>query len=337
MLLQDIYGVILLGFIHGGLALWIYNDIKLRQQSVFWVFGTLLVPGAFFPLYFWKREPELVWMCPNCYRNNRSSSRKCARCDKVYAEEQTAARLHGYFEPSDACVIILITLLVRELGHYIAMGMMGGTDVLSQKVELSSLPIPYFWGVELIVGNVLIWLCLHCVTVRYRRMLAAVGLYLNGKLYSWIFPLLLAPILVLISEGTMQWMARVNSLISSKGLDALIQWEQQQQVIGMPAHVDASMLLIGFVLLILVPVGEEILFRGIAYTALSYRFGHTKGLLLSALLFAALHGTIIYLIPIFLTGLALALLYTRTKSLIPSIITHSLINLITLMIWFGKG
>lgn len=313
-----------------------YNDIRLRQQSLLWVFGTLLVPGAFFPLYFWKREPELVWMCPSCYRNNRASSRKCARCDKVYAEEQTTARLHGYFEPSDACVIILITLLIEEFARYIAISIAEGTDVLPQNVDISSLPIPSFWMVELIVGNILIWLCLHCVTVRYRRALAAVGLSLNGNLYSWGVPLLLAPILALISESTMQWILRVNSLISSKGLDTLIQWEQHQQSIGMPAHFgEASIILIGFVLLVLVPIGEEMLFRGIAYTALSNRFGHTKGLLLSALLFAVLHGTVIHLIPLFLMGIALALLYTRSKSLIPSIITHSLVNLITLVMWFG--
>ena len=336
--MQEIYGFILLGFIHGGLALWVYNDIKLRQQSLFWVFGTLLAPEAFFPLYFWKHPPELFWMCPHCYRNNRQRSRKCARCDKVYAEEETSARLHGYFELSDTVVIILMTLLVQELGRYIAISMSGGTNALTQNADTYSLPIPHLWVVELIVGNILIGLCLYCVTGRCRRSLIAVGLRWNNNVYSLTLPWLLAPILVLISEGTMQWILRVNSIISSKGLNALIRWEQQQRAIGMPEHFgDASIFLIGFVLLILVPVGEEMLFRGITYTALASRFGRMKGLLLSAFLFAVLQGTVIYFIPIFLMGIVLAVLSDLTKSIIPCIITHSLVNLGMLLMWFGRG
>ena len=104
---------------------------------------------------------------------------------------------------------------------------------------------------------------------------------------------------------------------------------------------DSTVILFGFVMLILMPVGEEILFRGIAYTGFAGRFGQTKGMALSALLFAVLHGyirsfmpSVLGGIPIFLMGVTLAWLYIRTKSLIPCIITHSLVNLILILIYW---
>ena len=50
-LLLETYKLSLMVLIHGGLALWVYNDIKVRERSMLWVLGTLIVPEAFFPLY----------------------------------------------------------------------------------------------------------------------------------------------------------------------------------------------------------------------------------------------------------------------------------------------
>jgi membrane protease YdiL (CAAX protease family) len=338
--LLEIYdGLIFQMLMRGGLALWIYNDIKLRERSRFWVLGTFFIPEAFFILYFWNRVPELIWTCPNCRRNNRALSRQCRRCDKIYTVEETIERLHGYFEPADAFVIILAIVVIQRLAFYIAVGIAQNPEVLISEnisVLIVSLPAAHFWIVKLVVGNVLVWLCLRCVTMRYRRPLAAVGLRFSGDFKIFGIPFLLAPILILISEGMMQGIIGLNRIISSKGLDAMIQWEQQQQGIGMPEHLgDASMILFSFVLFILAPVGEEILFRGIAYAALSDRFGRQKGILLSSLLFAVFRGAVIHFIPFFIMGLALALLSYRTKSIIPSIITHSLVTLIWAVIWFS--
>ena len=325
--------------IHGGLALWVYNDIKLRDRSMLWILGILLVPEAFFPLYFWNRAPELIWTCRDCHRNNRATSRQCRYCNRSYTVEETASILHGHFEPSDSIVIILVTLLVHRFALYTAIGIAEGPDKLAQPQDIpsfiSTLPPSHLWIIELIVGNILIWLCLHCVTMRYRRPLAAVGLKFSGDFRIFGLPFLLAPILMLISEGGMQGIVGLNRILSSKALESLIQMEQQRQAIGMPEHFgDASVILMGFVTLILTPVGEEMLYRGIMYTALANRFGDQKGLLLSSLLFALLHGSVLRFIPLFVMGLALALLSVRTKSIIPAIITHSCVNLISVVIWF---
>lgn len=338
--LLEIIGLLVRLLIHVGLALWTYRDIKLRERSMLWILGVLFVPEAFFPLYFWNRAPELIWTCRDCHRNNRATSRQCRYCNRSYTIEETISKLHGYFEPSDAIVIILAALLVHNFALFAAIGFSAGAEKLLEPQDIASyistLPPSHFWIIEMIVRNALIWLCLHCVTVRYRRPLAAVGLRFGGDFRIIGLPFLLAPVLVLISEAGMQVIVGVNGIISSSAVESLIKMEEERQATGMPEHLrDASVVLMGFVLLVLTPVGEEILFRGIMYSAFSDRFGNQKGLLLSSLLFALLHGSVIRFIPTFVMGLAYAALSVRTKSIFPAIITHSFVNLISVVIWYN--
>ncbi len=340
--MQEVYALFLNAVINGALALWVYTDSRLQERSGFWALGTFFLPYACFPLYFWNQMPELIWTCPKCQRDNRAWSRKCGHCDQFYTVEETVARLHGYLNPSDPVVIFLVTFLFQEVARYVAILAAEGFDVLtSTNLAAYTLPASHFWIVKLVIGNVLIWLSLLCITGRYRRTVKSIGLEYSGNLADFGLPLLLAPALAFVSVGFQQGIDWFSGHMSLGELEALAQWEQQQWSIGMPENFgDSTVILISFVMLILMPVGEEILFRGIAYISLAGRFGQTKGILLSALLFAVLHGYIRAFvplvfggIPIFIMGLALAWLYIRTKSLIPCIITHSLVNLILILIY----
>ena len=341
-LIGKVYVLFLGTIINGVLALWVYNDSRLQERSGFWALGTFFLPWAFFPLYFWNQIPELIWTCPKCQRDNRAWSRKCGRCDQFYTAEETVARLHGYLNPSDPVVIVLVTFLFQAVAHYIAILMAEGLEVQTATDAVYTLPASHFWSVKLFVGNVLIWLSLFCVTGRYRRTVKSIGLGYSGNLTDFGLPLLLAPVLAFVSVGFMQGISWFSQEIPLEGLGSLTQWEQQQWSNSMPENPrDGTVILLGFVMLILLPVGEEILFRGIAYIGLAGRFGQTKGMVLSALLFAVLHGyirsfvpSVLGGIPIFLMGLTLAWLYIRTKSLIPCIITHSLVNLILILVYW---
>ncbi|MEK6528126.1 MAG: type II CAAX endopeptidase family protein [Nitrospirota bacterium] len=77
--------------------------------------------------------------------------------------------------------------------------------------------------------------------------------------------------------------------------------------------------------LIFAPIGEEILFRGVIYTAIKERLGFVTALILQSALFSVMHGSNIA-IP-FLLGIVFALLYEKTKSLYPSISVHFFYNL----------
>ena len=85
---------------------------------------------------------------------------------------------------------------------------------------------------------------------------------------------------------------------------------------------------------VLVPIAEEVLFRGVLFAALRRRSGPVAAAILSSLLFGALHDEHVF--PTLL-GLTFALLYHRTGSLWTSIGAHMLVNAVTLGMTFSHG
>jgi len=339
----EMFGLLMRGVMQGGLALWVYSDVRRRERSMLWTLGTFLIPEAFFPLYFWNQIPELTWTCPQCHRRNRIYSRQCRQCSKLFTSEETVARLQGFFEISDAVVILLIALLIQDLGYSISLLIEQGFDTVTQRAELLTLETGHFWFVKLVAGNVLVVLCVYCITIRCRRTLEAVGLKYNGNLRHLAVSLLfIVPMFVgfVALYGGVAWLADATG---AGWLSQLVSWERQQRAVGMPETLTvSSAVLIGFALLILLPIGEEILFRGIALPALADRFGLTKGVVLSALLFALAHGFFRHFTPLVLEslwlfpiGILIASLRVRFRSLLPGLVVHCGLNLASLVIWFG--
>ncbi len=97
---------------------------------------------------------------------------------------------------------------------------------------------------------------------------------------------------------------------------------------------DTSVGLAATVLLALViaPLAEEALFRGVIYAGLRDRYGELVGLVVSAGVFAALHFEIYVFAPIFMLGLLLGWIVSRSRSVWPAVITHALFNASALLI-----
>lgn len=76
---------------------------------------------------------------------------------------------------------------------------------------------------------------------------------------------------------------------------------------------------------VLVPFAEEVLFRGIGYGALR-RYGVWVAAPASAAVFAIAHGVNVVLVIAFLLGVACALLYERSRSIWPAVVTHAVFN-----------
>ena len=74
------------------------------------------------------------------------------------------------------------------------------------------------------------------------------------------------------------------------------------------------------------PFVEELLFRGLLTAAFRRRFGPIRTALLTAALFALAHVLPRVIPPIFILGLALALVYERVGSTLPGILVHCLYN-----------
>jgi len=79
-------------------------------------------------------------------------------------------------------------------------------------------------------------------------------------------------------------------------------------------------------IVILAPIAEEVFFRGVVFNAFLREGGRRWAFLGSSALFAAIHLSLVALIPIFLLGLALAWVYDRTNNLLAPIVMHTVVN-----------
>lgn len=82
----------------------------------------------------------------------------------------------------------------------------------------------------------------------------------------------------------------------------------------------------GAVALLLAPIGEEALFRGILYRCLKQLGGPRLALVSSSLFFGMVHLNIVALVPLSCLGVVLALLYDKTRNLLAPIVAHAVFN-----------
>jgi len=74
-------------------------------------------------------------------------------------------------------------------------------------------------------------------------------------------------------------------------------------------------------------VAEELLFKGVVFTGLKKRYSQRTAIIISALLFSAVHLSPVRIIPLFLSSLCTFWLYLRTGSILLPIIEHFMNNL----------
>jgi CAAX protease family protein len=108
----------------------------------------------------------------------------------------------------------------------------------------------------------------------------------------------------------------------------------QSLVVSLGAHSGPVAYLIDLVTsAAIAPFAEEVLFRGLIFGGLAQRMPVVIAAAISALLFALAHG-IGVVAPIFVLGLGLAWVYHRTRSLWAAMVTHSLVNAVSLTLLF---
>ena len=89
-------------------------------------------------------------------------------------------------------------------------------------------------------------------------------------------------------------------------------------------------------LTIIAPLVEEIVYRGMILGALS-KYGEVPAIVFSALCFGLMHGNIPQATAAFFTGLAYASLAVSSRSIMPSLLVHSLNNLLVDMEELGSS
>lgn len=100
-----------------------------------------------------------------------------------------------------------------------------------------------------------------------------------------------------------------------------------EMVLTTPSHL--ALMLLGVTALVLAPLFEETLFRGVLLPVLARRWGSGWGVLLSAAAFALAHLSLGELLPLFVLGLGLGWLRLQSGRLGASVLMHGLWNGLT--------
>lgn len=85
-------------------------------------------------------------------------------------------------------------------------------------------------------------------------------------------------------------------------------------------------------MIVLAPVLEEILFRGILQESITYKYGSVRGIIIASAVFAAMHTIPQQVINAFFIGMILGYIYYLTQSIITVIILHGLNNVMAFLI-----
>jgi membrane protease YdiL (CAAX protease family) len=174
-------------------------------------------------------------------------------------------------------------------------------------------------------------LVLYIVRWRYHQTLAAIGL--TAQHWPWWSALgvIAGAVMIPVSVAAERVATLVIGLfIGPARAEAIAANESANDILASVLRTPRSSLEVAWLLVllcVLVPIGEEVFFRGFIFSTLR-RWGWAWAVTLSSLLFAAVHLQVVHFFPILLLGVVLAVLYQRTGSLVASIAVHGVNNLI---------
>lgn len=92
-----------------------------------------------------------------------------------------------------------------------------------------------------------------------------------------------------------------------------------------------------FIVIIVAPVFEEIVFRGILLPFMVRRIGLWPGIVLISLIFGGLHFNLLSFLPLFLLSVLFSFAYARTQSLLVTIGMHAAFNGVTVILLLLTG
>ena len=144
---------------------------------------------------------------------------------------------------------------------------------------------------------------------------------------SALFYLAALPLLWLVST-------LYQLLLHQAGCDLYLQDVAQVLTASAPWPVRTGLF---FIVIIIAPVFEEIVFRGILLPFMVRRIGFWPGMVLISLIFGGLHLNLLSFLPLFLLSVAFSLAYARTQSLLVPIGMHALFNGVTVILLLLMG
>jgi len=173
----------------------------------------------------------------------------------------------------------------------------------------------------------LLWLIHMLIVKRYHCTWRMLGLRSVGWQWVAVVPLIFAFL-------TFLWTIMYRVMVALFG--PTVQWPKVLSATTInSAHQPVLEVLIILTGVVLTPLAEELLFRGVLYQAFRRTMPVGVAALAASLIFAGMHFTLALFIPFAVMGYVLAWLFERSGSLIPGMLVHACNNGIILIIYVG--
>lgn len=314
-------------------AIFVYLDAKKRQMQNFWmwVIGTILFMPFFLPFYVLLRPRGALLYCPKCKSRNLLSDDKCRRCGFEFPIDDPDPDIRSDWSIGDVIAILALSMFTLPISF-------AGLSVVLGLAERDTKSWISIFSISFVGASLLLILPLWFITKVCTRPLRDMG-WKGDKLYRNVgLGLLLTIPVLFMAHYSEEIIVRASINVFPSYADTIQEIRSEEHKMGTaiwPENPNEVMKIAGsgLLLVILGPLGEELVFRGMAYTALRRR-SRKRALIITSLLFAIAHVQIIHFIPVFLTGLALAYIFEYTGSLVPSITLHAMINLFLMIMWY---
>lgn len=203
------------------------------------------------------------------------------------------------------------------------------------------------WAALIVVGTLMVFVALGLgaslsvtdaivATILVDALILALGLLLRRVRPSWVdyggeskpsdtrFGLTIAGVFVLVFIMGQAAATAIRNGVGSAGFDAVTADKAQ-----------SNPLLAVALTLVLAPMAEEMLLRGLAYPLMRRHLGVIVSALLSAGIFALIHGNLVQAVAVVPMGIVLALIYERTRSIWPGVAAHALYNMAAALVPLG--
>ena len=218
-----------------------------------------------------------------------------------------------------ACLLFLLASLIVTLGLFQLQA--ADTQDANTKDAISAV-------VFLVFNLFLLWLIHMLIVKRYHYPWRMLGLRSVG--WQWV-----AVVPIVFAFLTFLWVIMYRVLVAVLG--PTVQWPKVLTTTAVDsAHQPVLEALIILTGVVLTPLAEELMFRGVLYQAFRRTMPAGVAALGASLIFAGMHFTLVLFIPLTIMGYVLAWLFERSGSLIPGMLVHACNNGIILVLIAGN-
>jgi membrane protease YdiL (CAAX protease family) len=265
----------------------------------------------------------------------------------MFGKEPILSKSSAYVQFLSLLIIIIISILFFNIfGMAFALPIWGGDLVvqLGKSMDYSDLSTISFLKYMQFVNQLGLFIFppLLFVFLIHRKVLDYLGLRVSINYKQLFYSILL----IFISVPIISWLGMINEkLILPEFLSGLENWMKEKELEAMKlTFVFLDVKTIGgvvvniFLISIIPAIGEELLFRGVLIRLFKRWSGKTHlAVILSAILFSALHVQFYGFLPRFVLGLILGYTFVWSGSLWLPIVLHFLNNVSVVILYYSTN